>query len=634
LDNIATLRLTTGLRQIERIELYIFPLLYQILLRHLDIMQLACVHNLHESEFDTMSTSLYSIFSAVEQRTARLAVIYKSNALDVKEGLSLFAFGMFQLFFGQHEHDPINYTLCTFQEEHDFVPEDLEELGPQNRDKESTAKAILEKVTPNILLNGILVEPELEHEAVLETKYLPQVTGVEPYTGMWTGQLTSLDGSAHEGKLSLVLIQKGDNLFGAAENYLAVMDVSGTIKNENCLTFTIMWPEGFAVVCEGKYNVETNMITGFWSLNLRDIMPSDLESALVETSPPTFAMTEQDSTTRTTPDLDEPNTPFLNPEDNWQDAGWVDGLIPLDSLSFEFRRPVLEDETRLTTHALSARERFIELRKRQILAWRFATLGKPWTKEEAMELLQLQSELLPSYSRLYNTVSQREIRQLVIHHRSCSSCHYSICGTRFFCIECMNDLCSEWVDLCMNCKEHTPQVIYYGFNHLRSHLLVKTTRHVHDGELRHIVSEARRITEQIKVPFKVPPLIVAASTHGEDLAQLECTPEKIQSQEGTCNHCKQAATYPFWVCIDCTWKTYVCTECEANDEFAKWDGVNTEHRYHHLLVLIFDNPPLPEVQIKDVTLQELKSQISALESRLVSLEVKLDGQFALLQALL
>ncbi|KAK7029940.1 kinase domain-containing protein [Favolaschia claudopus] len=630
LDNITTLRLTTGLRRIERIELYIFPLLYQILLRHLDIMRLACLHNLHESEFDTMSTSLDSIFSAVEQRAARLAVIYKSNALDGKEGLGLFAFGMFQLFLGQHEPDPINYTLRTFQEEDGFVLEDSDELGPRDEDDENTAKAILEKVEPNILLNGILAEPE--HETVLETKYLPQVTGAKSHIGMWTGHLTLSDGSTPEGKLSLVLIQRGDKLLGAAESYLAILNVSGTIEKQKSVIFTITWPDGYAVLCEGEYDAETDMITGLWSVKgysetFSTVAGSvDSESAFVETSPP-IAITEQDSSSPAI--TDGPPARSVNSDGGCEDKS-VSGQAP-----FEFRRSLLEENGRLTTNALSARERFIELRKRQMVEWRgLATSRQPLTAEEETEFLQLKTEVLPSYSRLYNAVAELEIRQLIAHARICDSCSHEIYETRFFCIECINDLYSQCIDLCIECKEQTPRGLYDDFTHLRSHLLVKTTRHVYEDELKRIVSVARSIAEQIKAPSKAPAVTAASSSHSEDVLQSNRTTGKFQSQERACYHCEKPATYPFWVCIDCTEETYICAECETKGESVKQDGVETEHKHYHLLVLLFDNTPLLDVQVKDVTLQELKSKISALESKFAALEVKLEGRFASLEALL
>lgn len=49
-----------------------YPLVFQLLKRHYDIMRLAAVHVLDAAEWDVMSTSLATVFKAVDERTTNL----------------------------------------------------------------------------------------------------------------------------------------------------------------------------------------------------------------------------------------------------------------------------------------------------------------------------------------------------------------------------------------------------------------------------------------------------------------------------------------------------------------------------------------------------------------------------------
>jgi hypothetical protein len=55
---------------------YIYPLLFWLLKRHYDIMRLEHIHILDESEWDVMSTSLFTVFKAIAERAGNLEGIY------------------------------------------------------------------------------------------------------------------------------------------------------------------------------------------------------------------------------------------------------------------------------------------------------------------------------------------------------------------------------------------------------------------------------------------------------------------------------------------------------------------------------------------------------------------------------
>ncbi|KAJ6585554.1 hypothetical protein B0H19DRAFT_424284 [Mycena capillaripes] len=147
LDDVATIQLITKKRRVEH---YVYPLLYQLLKRHFDILRLACMHVLEDSEFTIMSTSLASIFQVVDARKKRLKAIFKSHSLDVEERLEKFAFGMFQPVSDDYPRVPRNNTIRTFVEDDAFKFSD-EDLGPESDDDEEKAEGIIVTIDPNIL---------------------------------------------------------------------------------------------------------------------------------------------------------------------------------------------------------------------------------------------------------------------------------------------------------------------------------------------------------------------------------------------------------------------------------------------------------------------------------------------------
>ncbi|KAJ7844819.1 hypothetical protein B0H13DRAFT_2410877, partial [Mycena leptocephala] len=78
----------------HRIERYVYPLLCLLLRRHFEILCLACMHTLNEAEFLSMTTSLTTVLTAVDDRIKVLETVFKYNSLDVKDRLTYCFFGM------------------------------------------------------------------------------------------------------------------------------------------------------------------------------------------------------------------------------------------------------------------------------------------------------------------------------------------------------------------------------------------------------------------------------------------------------------------------------------------------------------------------------------------------------------
>ncbi|KAF7370160.1 Protein kinase domain-containing protein [Mycena sanguinolenta] len=148
LDDVTTVKLITGS---DRVEHYLYPLLYLLLRRHFDIIRLAYNHVLHQSEWDTMNTSLEIIFQAVEERSKKLEAFFDDNLLDVKQPSHSSI--LFQLHHDGHKRDPDHpsrnsIALFKTEEGYDWADEDL---GPYPNDDADTIKAALSRINSYIL---------------------------------------------------------------------------------------------------------------------------------------------------------------------------------------------------------------------------------------------------------------------------------------------------------------------------------------------------------------------------------------------------------------------------------------------------------------------------------------------------
>ncbi|KAG6906091.1 hypothetical protein DXG01_015973, partial [Tephrocybe rancida] len=96
LDTPATVSLITGAGRIER------------------VMRLACKHVVDTEEFVTLNESLVSILLAVDYRVENLEAIFKQTNYDVQARLGNFAFGIFQLSYGDIKRKPSDNSFATW----------------------------------------------------------------------------------------------------------------------------------------------------------------------------------------------------------------------------------------------------------------------------------------------------------------------------------------------------------------------------------------------------------------------------------------------------------------------------------------------------------------------------------------
>ncbi|KAJ6608452.1 hypothetical protein B0H10DRAFT_1815812 [Mycena sp. CBHHK59/15] len=606
LDDTATLRLITGSRRIER---YVYPLLFRLLKRHFDVIRLGCRHVLDGAEFETMSGSLATVFKAIDERTRNLEAIFMQTQFDVKARLGNFAFGMST--YGKYSREPINNTITAWNEEDGFRDNE-EDLGPDKDADEEAQAAVFKRLSLDILRHPL--QDGVRGAYDFEVRHPPPAERADPLDGAWTGHMYEVSKGKYEsqeGMLSLVLARTGDKLAGTAENFLAELDVQGTVGADNAVELVIKWPDGWAVTFTGRYDPKTDTIRGEdWF----DTGESDSSSASDDTT--CFWVFR-----RTPAHLDRCRYTDAHFTKNPARARWGFAIAA-----------VLHDVQRIRyswtylKQRFAERRRFIELMKKETI--NFDKLA-PWASmddDETAELYALKGTLTSGDSRFYQSIVDFQLQQLVKFGRNCDSCSRHITETYAFCIQCVDRVFYDMIDLCSECMDQTPE--RDGFVHTTSHILLKITRVVHDSELARVIPAARAAADRAKAKFKAAASLLlgvdgGTSGHGGNT--------KTSRSQMLCCCCGKPVSLPCWVCVDCRDEPLICMDCDGKKVSALLKGPCPGHAFAHPLILVRNADPVPEPVTTDVRIVELDSKVAALEEKLEKKLSGLDSKIAALE---
>ncbi|KAJ7230030.1 hypothetical protein GGX14DRAFT_507933 [Mycena pura] len=607
LDDLDTfLQMVVGPQQ--KIERRIYPLLYLLLKRHFDIMRLACTHLINDFEFDTMSASLGTVFAAVFQRTRTLEVIFKWNSLDPNERFGTFAFGMFQRMYETQVRDPRNNTIDSFRRELGYVyHDDNLELEPDADRDVQTAD--------DILRYDLAEEPK---RIDLSEGCTPSQTLDTVFEGLWMGKLLDPGGNLVGSTLLMKLRRSDDGgLVGEAVTF-AVGEADVEVKLEgNKIELRMEWPDGLAVWCNGEYDPETETINGSWE--------------------PDRQMDDDDEEEEETPDDQDPVTiddnsdqalnqqPSSNPPDS-QDGGEASAA----GARFNFRRTRPEEKFHMNPMDPDVQNRCIELLTKN-MTYRYGhSPSTPLSDTETEELMQHIVTLHPSDAQYCVTMAAWNVRKLITFNRYCDFCHRNIHEAHLFCLQCMDDVYYDAIDLCIECMGKTPPP-RDGFVHEPRHLMVKTRILIHDGNMAWVVPHARTVGARTKTTFRQLAADRADAAPAIKMSGLSGVQPKaataLKSRQ-VCCYCGELVSPPCWVCIYCVEDTYICIECEEKHATELKDK-DSEHKIEHALVYIFDDNPIPE----KVTVA-LDVSLGGMETRMQERMDQLEKRFAALEAML
>ncbi|KAJ7347472.1 hypothetical protein DFH08DRAFT_699735 [Mycena albidolilacea] len=608
LDDSATIRGITGHRRIER---YIFPLLYLLLGCHLDILQIACIHVLDEAEFNAMKSALSAVFAAVEERINSLEAVFKSKSLDVKDRIGHFAFGMVYI---------SNNTIIDFTEEDGYEWEDEgEHLGPDSDDEKEEQKTAFNRVPVEILRHE--PPPDICRGVYdLEKRYTLPETPMSEVDGFWIGRSmlpTGLWGAVE----SLVLIANGNLLTGGLEYWYSLDNVTGILEEGGNVVFSQWAPSGTEIVCTGQYDPDTLTIKGTYQKKING-QPVDGVYAFSYHRTPAYAWRFRYN------DSELAENPARA---RWRFA--INAILDEVQRAGKSRSYVIK--------CFQEAKRWVELVKRDRTFNRNLSPATPLTSEESKEMQHLKDTVLrPCDARFFSLVVDFELQKMVIHERSCDECKRLIHGIRQFCIQCMDDGFSDWIDLCTNCLDKTPQ--RNGFTHLSSHLQVKVYVRLHDGEMACVVPVAKDVAERVKKWLRL-----TASTRDEAPKPADSPADDALKTNGQatndskppmCACCREPISPPCFVCARCNDDVYICMSCDAKRLLPHSEA--SEAKYHKLwepLIYIHNIDPIPDVISKDTQMEMISSldtRMTNLDSRIEALEQKLENRFQVLEGIL
>ncbi|KDR67823.1 hypothetical protein GALMADRAFT_129997 [Galerina marginata CBS 339.88] len=597
LDTPATVSLITGEGRIER---YVFPLIYLLLRRHLKVINIACKHVVDTEEFSILNESLVSILLSIDYRVQNLEAVFKQTHLDVQARLGNFAFGIFQLSYGDIKRLPIQNSFGTW----------VDEDEGKTRGKELITLPIIKAKVAHIPL-AILkygIQDGFHSTDYYEFEPARLRRTAHAIQGTWTGHCSRTEGEeviTYVLRVSFRMSADHRKLKGKGEDFATTFELEGHVnKTRTGYTFEFSLVDDddeFSKTGSGSLDVANDIITMSWSDRRKKENPDEpyYQPFQLRRTPPSLVRYRY--------------TPHQFDEDPAR-SRWA----------FACGAALHQAQEKLWSRRFfqarfAERKRFVELTTRSLIVSMGLTPQKPLNPTESGELEYLRRELNPSEARFYQALSAFEIQKLPWHPSwGCDWCERRITKSRILCIQCMSEDLSDNIELCSACIDKAPTK--RGFSHDMSHDMVKVEETLHDFYFAQVVESARTIISRVKGLFR------AIESSADDLAlSKESKPEEEERHEPICACCNKRVSTPCWACVVCTRDTFICTDCDSRRLRSLPDGPSPGHKLNHPLVRVRDST----VAGQNASTEE---RLTALQQRLLSMEHKMTAGLAAIDA--
>ncbi|KAF8912079.1 hypothetical protein CPB84DRAFT_751308 [Gymnopilus junonius] len=617
-----------------RVETWIFPLLYLLLSRHLEIIRLAQHVVLDPNEMTTHTESLSSIFSVFNERVKRLEAIFRQMYRDVEAQFKSYAYGMFLASYKDYDIKMSENTLLT----HEVKESDM-------------TTSFTDTVDRSILTQSTL--PTFEYEEI-NIPSLPPLEGRSQHAieGTWVGVCTGKDGSklTHNVGFEVVLgpivenklIGKGRNISGAVE-FDGHIESSEVSSNPVPIFFRISWVgrDQQDVWCSGVYDPECQSIRGAWLF--QDISTSisfpfcntesrsDAEDLVNDSSVGLFYMTKGSSDIfRFQYLLDDPD---INPSWSPSRKRWA---FATQIIVFQIQRQ--RSSWTFWRARIAECKRLAELFMR---TWLETPDTRGYISEgEVVERLRLFGYLHPSISNLTMELASYYMARYVfaIGNAVCDVCSQYIIFTRFVCITCVEEIFNNEVDMCAECIDSTEFTNENEFIHHPSHTLLRFTRRFHYCQRVVIIPHARLLSARIQASFKASGMAGAKTSRStSDIGKSAKgdTDNVVMSRpslvELICACCGKDLTLPCWACAACDLDILICLGCEREGrQVQNWEA-SSKHLRHHPLLRISHTE---EVKTNELKTTRLEKNLQTTMDTVTGLEQKVNLQFQEMKTLL
>ncbi|KJA15486.1 hypothetical protein HYPSUDRAFT_58773 [Hypholoma sublateritium FD-334 SS-4] len=424
----------------------------------------------------TLVTGEGRIERVVDYRIQNLEAIFKQTHLDVQSRLGNFAFGMFQLSYGDIKRTPSQNSFSSWANENELI-----QMGKAPLTLDEISK-ILSCVDLSILKYGIQDGFQSTDFSEFETSRLRHIS--HPLQGTWSGISSRTHGQeiiTYIVRISLRLSVDNESLLAKGEDFLNTFDAEGK-ANQTLMGYkfylALLDDDGANTTATGFLNHDQDIITMSWS-NRRKEQHSD---------DPFY---KQFALRRTSPSLLRYRyTPQQFAEDRVR-SRWAFACNAALHLAQEklWSRCFLEAR-------FAERRRFVELTTRSLSVGLGLTPQNPLNIAEASELEYLRQQLDPSEARFYQAISEFQIQKLPWHAWGCDWCDHRITYSGMLCLQCLSDDLSDNIHLCAACIDKSPTA--RGFTHNTSHNMIKVEETLHDFYFAHVVEAARNTVDRVK----------------------------------------------------------------------------------------------------------------------------------------
>ncbi|KIK50286.1 hypothetical protein GYMLUDRAFT_266202 [Collybiopsis luxurians FD-317 M1] len=526
LDGPATVSLVTGPGRIER---FLYPLIYLILKRHIQVLYHARTHTLDGKEFVDMTKTLVSLFAVVHERVEGLIAILRQSYSNVQEQLSYFAFGMFHLFYECRPRDPKNNTILsrrstsrTWSRPYECVS--LPGLSPA---KDILRYDIIQSPTSASGRNRSIRSETLHlgikcdacRKDIRGARFLCLVCINQEFSenidlcSQCCNQTVKRKSFSHEA--SHPLLQVDTTIFDA--------ELAVTIPNAQ----------------EIATHIEDQLRSG---------LPSDVSTAFAVKALAKCSNCWNPG----------PSKVFYQCLHCAFTAFYCSNCEPRGGAYPKFSSQTSPNPTHTLQHHL------VRVRR-----------GDGMDGEAAKDILRYDIIQSPTSASGRN----RSIRSETLHLGiKCDACRKDIRGARFLCLVCINQEFSENIDLCSQCCNQT--VKRKSFSHEASHPLLQVDTTIFDAELAVTIPNAQEIATHIEDHLRS-----GLSNMSADFAA------KNQAKCSTCGNTGPPEVY--CQCLHCAFTALYCSNCEPRGgtypKFNSQKGdtfVNPAHTLQHHLVRV------------------------------------------------
>ncbi|KJA15492.1 hypothetical protein HYPSUDRAFT_149043, partial [Hypholoma sublateritium FD-334 SS-4] len=600
LDTTTTVTLVTGEGRIER---YIFPLLYLLLRRHLEIFMVGCKHVLHVDELAHLSESLVHILQVVDYRIQNLEGVFKQTHLDVPSRLGNFAFGM--LSYGDIKRSPIQNSFSSWANENE-----LNQMGkvPLTLDEIRKRWSLVSVKPSSILRYEIQDSFKSTDFSEFEPSRLRHIS--HPLQGTWSGIYSRAHGHeiiTHIVRISLRLSKDDEpRLLAKGEDFLNTFNAKGKVNRTlmgHEFSLALLDDDGSNTTATGFLDQDQDIITMSWSNRRKEHHSDD----------PFY---EQFTLRRTSPSLLRYRyTPQQFMEDRVR-SRWAFACNAALHLAQEklWSRCFLEAR-------FAERRRFVELTARSLSVSLGLTPQNPLNTVEASELEYLRQQVDPSEARFYQATSEFQIQKLPWHAWGCDWCDHRITYSGMLCLQCMADDLSDNIHLCATCIDKSPTA--RGFIHNTSHDMIKVEETLHDFYFARVVEAARNTVNRVKGLLEINEAS-DLGLNGNNLPPKRKAKKMISKGPGgdsrtTCSCCNKPVSAPCWACIICGEHTLICFDCESKKLFKPpARGPSQGHKRTHPLVLLRESIRTSQMITTEEHLATLQTRLNIIEGKLTS----------------